>query len=766
MKKSIPFLICLFFTLQLLAGDLVKIRIKDAAEMKQHLKDANLTVHYVSDHFIIATANLTPACSYETLSPGAWSDPSEYFLAWFKQEDAENYLAGISPFADVLHKDTDHLILKVQPQNVKYLFPAIHNGLVRINNRPVRLPQSRFTFQQSRLESDPLINDLLSQVNQDSLLATIQHLQDYGTRNAFSSQAVQAQNWIRSKFESYDLQTELMDFYMPGGSASDNVIATLTGTAYPAEYVMLGGHYDSRVWSGQAPGADDNASGTAAVLEIARLLSQYDFKRTIIFCAWSGEEYGLYGSEAYAAMAEEEEMNILGYFNQDMNGYLEPGDEMHTDVMAPESAQELKTFYFNVCELYLPDFHVYNGSLLGGDSDHSSFNDHGIMGIFPFEDSQDYSPYIHSSSDLIGPSVNNMEQSVVFTQSILASVMTMADMQKVPNDLIAIPSDQAVSLTWTEVVEASSYNIYKNDSQTPFVNITGTTFTDTAVENGTAYTYFITAIYSETGEESEPSNTVTVIPMPPITAPFLDDFETSAPYWTLGGTWGLKEGEFHSATHSLTDSPAGLYSNNINTSVILQSINMTGVTGGTIGFWAKHSLEANRDFVFLEVTTNGTDWTELAQFTGEQPAWQYQEFSVDPFLDNPGVTFRFRIQTDITIPRDGIYIDDLQIDIWGVGMNEVTENLPDLHIFPNPSSQVVTIGFTMEKASQVRIDVMNLEGKNVKTLVNAKLQAGYQAFAWDGLDQLSCGVEPGVYSIRLSFENKVVTKKIVRLSGR
>ncbi len=761
MKKSILLLICLFFTFQLVAGDLVKIPIKNAAEIKQHLKDANLTVHYVSDHFIIATAKVTPACSYETLSPGGWSDLSEYFLAWFKPEDAEKYLAGITPFADVLHKDTDHLILKVQPQNVKYLFPAVHNGLVRINNRPVKIPQSGFTFQQSRLESDPLIDDLISQVNQDTILSFIQHLQNYGTRNAFSSQAVQAQNWIKSKFESYGLQTELMDFYIPGGSASDNVIATLAGTAYPAEYVMLGGHYDSFVWSGQAPGADDNATGVAAVLEIARLLSQYDFSRTIIFCAWSGEEYGLYGSEAYAAMAEEEEMEILGYFNQDMNGYLEPGDQMHTDVMAPESAQELKTFYLNVCELYLPDFNVYNGSLLGGDSDHSSFNDHGIMGIFPFEDSQDYSPYIHSSNDLIGPSVNNMEQAAVFTKSILASVMTMASMLKVPNDLTAIPSDKSVTLSWSEIVEASSYNIYKNGSLEPLINITGTTYTDTDVENGTAYTYFITAIYKETGAESEPSNAVTAIPMPPIILPFTDDFETSAPYWTLGGTWGLKEGVYNSAFHCLTDSPAGLYSNDQNTSVILQSINLTGVAGGSVSFWTKYSVEPDYDYVYFEATTNGTDWLELTHFTGEQPTWQYSEFSIDPFLNQPGVIFRFRLDSDITIPRDGIYIDDLQINAWGVGMKETEPGLAGLRVFPNPFSQAATIAFSLSQPTDVRIDILSLDGKMVRILMNASLLAGDHSLVWDGKEDNGSALEPGIYSIRISSENSITIKKAV-----
>ncbi len=77
-------------------------------------------------------------------------------------------------------------------------------------------------------------------------------------------------------------------------------IATLTGTKYPDEFIVLGGHFDSLTWVALEPRADDNASGTSGVIEIARILSQYEFDRAVIFCAFSGKEYGLHGSEAYA----------------------------------------------------------------------------------------------------------------------------------------------------------------------------------------------------------------------------------------------------------------------------------------------------------------------------------------------------------------------------------------------------------------------------------------------------------------------------------
>ncbi|MBM3404726.1 MAG: M28 family peptidase [Bacteroidetes bacterium] len=277
------------------------------------------------------------------------------------------------------------------------------------------------------VDTIPAIYDLIEEVDTAIINRHVQHLQDFVTRDCFSPQAVDAQNWIYDQFESYGLDVELQDFTVWGQESSDNVIATLTGSLYPDEYVIVGGHYDSFATPLEAPGADDNASGTSGVMEIARILSNYEFERTLVFCAWSGEEYGLHGSEAYASNAAALGMNILGYFNLDMIGYLEPGHTtIKTSLFYPNTAEQLASFYKDVCAIYLPDFEINDGEYIGGDSDHSSFNNNGYMGIFPFEDEDYYSPYIHSLDDVVGLSYNNPEQAKVFTQASLASAVTLA----------------------------------------------------------------------------------------------------------------------------------------------------------------------------------------------------------------------------------------------------------------------------------------------------------------------------------------------------
>jgi hypothetical protein len=276
------------------------------------------------------------------------------------------------------------------------------------------------------VDTFPIIYDMIGMVDTTLVVANIQHLQDYGTRNCKKPEAIEAQNWIKEYFENYGFSVEIQDFPMGGSNSSDNVLATLTGQVNPTEYVIIGGHYDSYAGGAQEPGADDNASGTAGVMETARILSQYEFERSIVFCAFSAEEYGLFGSEAYAARAEQEGMNILGYINLDMIGYNEPGELIHTDMIAPVSAQGLSDFYKAVSAIYLPEFLIFDATTIPGGSDHISFNNHGYMGIFPCEEDETYSPFIHTSNDLIGPSVNNTLKAKKFIQAALASVVSLA----------------------------------------------------------------------------------------------------------------------------------------------------------------------------------------------------------------------------------------------------------------------------------------------------------------------------------------------------
>ncbi len=636
--------------------------------------------------------------------------------------------------------------------------PAVHGGMIRISRTPAKLPAKKIGYKPATLNARADIFTMIAQVNADTLEQFVQHLQDYGTRNAYKPESILAQNWILGKFQSYGLSTELYDFYMPGGPASDNVIATLTGTTYPDEYVVLGAHYDSYAGGNNEPGADDNATGAAGILEAARILSQYQFDRTIIFATWSGEEYGLYGSQAWVSEAAANDMNILGYFNIDMAGYLQEGDVIHTDIIAPSSADELKQFYKDVCAIYLPDFPTNDGALSNGDSDHTSFNENGYQGIFPFEDVEHYSPYIHTAGDLIGPSVNNFEQHKTFVQAIMASVVTMAEEPVVQENLVALSGDQQVKLTWEAVNGTQFYLIYKNTDTIPIATLTGTEFLDTNVINGTRYSYHISNISQLPGNGSVTSNQVTVVPMPPASLPFFDDFESGGLYWAMEDTWGLESLVYYSPTTALTQSPAGEYPADMNASSTLRALDFTGATTAQISFWTRYDLEKDYDFMYLEVSANGTDWNEIASFNGDQDNWVEQTYALDDYVNESNVIIRFHFISDAFTQAGGMYIDDLGVSVTGVGIDEgVNSPLKTNLVFhPNPARDRITLSFWLESSGMTKITLSDSRGMQVKTLVNGWRESGTHSFELDVSD-----LPGGIYFAAMENNDIKINRKLV-----
>jgi hypothetical protein len=691
MKKLLILFAVLAMNVTVFAGQLVLIPTNSAEHARQLIQNPSVKVHLYKDAFVIASIENSLKEAYFVLDNQAFGDESAYYLVYCSKNEQSDYLQSKAANTSLLYSNNDFIVLKYNDSQNIPLQPFHNDGMLRIMNTRASLPKAIDPGYQRSFDPDPVVTALLEEVSGTNLTTTVQHLEDYGTRNCYTPQSVEAQNWIAQQFEDLGLSVEIMDFQM-SGSASDNVIATLVGTTYPDEYVICGSHYDSYANGGGAPGADDNASGSAAVIEIARILSQYTFDRTIVFCTFSGEEYGLYGSEAYASRCADEGMNIQGYFNLDMIGYLQSGSPIHTDLIYPSSAQELADFYTDVCATYLPDFIVGPGALSGGDSDHTSFNNNGYMGIFPFEDSDNYSPYIHTPNDLVGPSFNNEEQAVVFTKATLASVVTMANRLNPPQNLVALPGDQMVELNWSPLPDASVFNIYRDDVL--IGNTNENIYIDNAVVNGTQYSYYITAIYTDSGEESDPTNLVYATPMPPLTLPLLIDFENGAPYWEVNQNWGLSTVASHSPTHSLTESPTGQYDDSELSQAALRPFSLDlGYTTAEVSFWNKYNLESGYDYMYFEITTNGSNWTTLETFNGNQNIWQLQSYSLDNYLGESFVQLRFRFTSDVGVTEEGMFIDDFAITVEG-GFQSQTLDFPEG--WSSISSYISPISTSME----------------------------------------------------------------------
>ena len=197
----------------------------------------------------------------------------------------------------------------------------------------------------SQITEDPEIKKMIGEIKAENLEATIHKLVSFGTRHTLSDTKSKtrgigaAQQWVKSEFDKFAQEsggrlTSKIDYFdvkadgkrIAKDSQLGNVMATLKGTdPNDNRVIIISGHLDSRVSDvmnvkSDAPGANDDGSGVAAVIELAKIMSKRSFPATIIFVAVTGEEQGLYGARHLAELAKAANWNIVAMLNNDMIG--------------------------------------------------------------------------------------------------------------------------------------------------------------------------------------------------------------------------------------------------------------------------------------------------------------------------------------------------------------------------------------------------------------------------------------------------------------
>ena len=516
MKKIFTLTLCfLLASFATFAGKFILIPVTETNNLASLFNNNDLKIHYYNDNYVLATAEVVHYNNAVILDENAFGDVDSYSIVYCYNEEKDAYLTRIAANAKTLFSGDNFLIMKLVSEG---FVPAKNDGMVIIKNTEAKMPKTTFDFPVVT-KQDEIILGLIDEVSQEGLVATVQTMQDFQTRNCIHANSILAQNWIKEQYVNLGLEASFHVFpnvypWWGGTCISDNVIAVQYGTEFPDEYIVTGCHFDSFVHgsTNNAPGADDNATGVATVLEMARILSQYEFKRSIIYCSFTAEECGLYGSDYYAQDCATQGKNIIGYFNIDMTGYLRPGDPIHISLIYPSSAAPLANYNNNITDIYFPEIPITPlANLEYGDSDHTSFNQKGYMGIWTFEDWTYDSPYIHSTNDIIGPSVNNAEQLKVFTQVNLASIATLAEFSgslpiNPPSNCIAqYLEENKIKVTWEAPASntPTQYGIYRDGALLTQCEATTTTFID-EVSGYEEYCFYITAFYDE--DESLPSN--------------------------------------------------------------------------------------------------------------------------------------------------------------------------------------------------------------------------------------------------------------------
>ncbi|KAB2352570.1 M28 family metallopeptidase [Actinomadura rudentiformis] len=198
------------------------------------------------------------------------------------------------------------------------------------------------------------LRDLLREVDRNRISATVKRLVDFGTRHTLSSQddpvrgIGAATEWVYARMQEFAaasggrMTVQKQSFVqpvsprIPAPTTITNVIATLRGDASPERVYVITGHLDSRVTdvmnaTSDAPGADDDASGVAVVMELARLFATRRTRGTLVFAAVSGEEQGLYGSAHMAARMKESGADVQGMVSNDIVGASRAWDGTRPD---------------------------------------------------------------------------------------------------------------------------------------------------------------------------------------------------------------------------------------------------------------------------------------------------------------------------------------------------------------------------------------------------------------------------------------------------
>lgn len=274
--------------------------------------------------------------------------------------------------------------------------------------------------------------------------------------------------WLQQRFQQLGF-TPVVQIFSAG--TGENILVEKTGAVHPERKVVICGHYDSMPGGPVAsPAADDDGSGTVAVLEALRVLAEHEFENTIVFALWDEEEQGKLGSIYYAGVAAASDVEIIAAVNMDAISYDGDGDglmRVHTKNIANSIALKDTAMMVNqtYAALQLPMAINLPGETY---SDHASFWSENYSAILIIEDfDNDGNPHYHTSTDLVDyidqPYFHGLARLGIGTTAVMAR---------------PIPEETAVHGTTSELIQPRLF-VHPNPT-------TGTTMVRTDVLDGTA----------------------------------------------------------------------------------------------------------------------------------------------------------------------------------------------------------------------------------------------------------------------------------------
>ena len=372
--------------------------------------------------------------------------------------------------------------------------------------------------------------EIIESVNSDRIEKDIRKLVSFGTRHTMSETVSDsrgigaARRWIYSEFERISkecggcLELSYQRTLEKGNSKTRitrdtevvNVLAIKRGSKYPNRYVIMAGDIDSRVsdplnYTDDSPGANDNASGMAGVLEAARVLSKYDYESSILLVGLSGEEQGLYGGRHLAAKAIDEGWDIIGVLNNDMIGNIEGvvgvidnrTFRIFSEPTAPTDSafkvrlrryyggevdgvsRQLARYVYTMTKKYMPEMNpkmIYRLDRFGRGGHHRPFCDRGFAGIRIMEAHENYTRQHQDLRVEDGISYGDVIEGVNFDYAnklTAVNAITLAALASSPPEPKNVKIGGAVkpstTLAWDKIDDdnLSHYKIYFRETTSP-----------------------------------------------------------------------------------------------------------------------------------------------------------------------------------------------------------------------------------------------------------------------------------------------------------
>jgi hypothetical protein len=479
---------------------LIKLTLEEPADW-QNAKSLGVTAYQRFDGFVFAEFErarleelIGAGLEYQIIDEEPWSE--DYFLVspveWAPKINLEVY-------GRVLLKDPGWQLVKTSRERGFELRSKGYR-IIWVHRRPIPLehkPPLKVAGPALKYSAD--IDSLVNLVSEDSLYAWDLRLQNFQTRYSYSDSIHSARQWLFDKFLSFGIDSVWFHHYYYD-SDQYNVVATVVGTATPDRVMVVGGHYDSAVYGNGtdpylwAPGADDDASGTVATLEMARIVAENPLPVTVMFVPFAQEEQFLIGSDHFAQYLYNENTDVELMINLDMVGHsVDPDPDV--DIRGASSAMP----FVNIV-MEMANTHTYLNPFYGGSwvSDELSFYQQGYYSVGTIEGDFHNAGW-HTNYDLVDSLDFAYMREVV--KMSFATLLLAGESPSTVENLAALDAGDgdAIYLSWSANDPAENvvdYNLYFGTASGDYdsvrqISTTADTLRD--LEEGTTYYIAVTA---------------------------------------------------------------------------------------------------------------------------------------------------------------------------------------------------------------------------------------------------------------------------------